>query len=104
MANGHGGAREGAGRPAGAVSKAKRGLMAKAEKYAESALQTLVDVAGNVDESAAARVSAANSILDRAYGKPAQGVDLDAKISTGDPLTSLLEKVAAAGNKVTDAR
>jgi len=103
MANGHGGAREGAGRPPGAVSKAKRELMSMAEDHAEAALQTLVDIAGNKDEAAAARVSAANSILDRAYGRPAQGVNLDATISTSDPLSTLLEKVAAAGNKVTDA-
>ena len=38
--------------------------------YTEEALQTLVDVARN-GRTDAARVSAANALLDRAYGKPA---------------------------------
>jgi hypothetical protein len=33
------------------------------------------------EHPAAARVSAANGILDRAHGKPAQAVDVDATIS-----------------------
>ena len=41
-----------------------------AKTYAEEALQTLVDVARN-GRTDAARVSAANALLDRGYGKPA---------------------------------
>ena len=41
-----------------------------AKTYTEEALQTLVDVARN-GRTDAARVSAANALLDRAYGKPA---------------------------------
>ena len=37
--------------------------------YTKEALQTLVDIARN-GRTDAARVSAANAILDRAYGKP----------------------------------
>ena len=40
-----------------------------AKAYTEDALQTLVDVARN-GRTDAARVSAANALLDRAYGKP----------------------------------
>ncbi len=36
----------------------------------------LVGIAGNAEASDAARVSAANAILDRGYGKPAQSVAL----------------------------
>ena len=41
-----------------------------AKPYTEEALQALVDVARN-GRTDAARVSAANALLDRAYGKPA---------------------------------
>ena len=69
----HGGFREGAGRPSGSTNKSSpaqsQRLSELAKTYSEEALQTLVDVArkGRTD---AARVSAANAILDRAYGKP----------------------------------
>lgn len=69
-----GGYREGAGRPVGTVNKAspqqRQSLSELAQTYTEEALQTLLDIArhGRTD---AARVSAANAILDRGYGKPA---------------------------------
>ena len=69
-----GGARPGAGRKKGKVSQAKRDLAEMAKKYAEVALKTLVDVATDAKAPEAARVSAANGILDRAYGKPMQAV------------------------------
>ena len=68
-----GGAREGAGRPAGAINKAtpaqSQRLSELAKTYTEDALNTLIDVARN-GRTDAARVSAANAILDRGYGKP----------------------------------
>ncbi len=74
-----GGKREGAGRPQGATNRATRAFKEVASEYSEQALSVLVDVMENGD-SAAARVSAANSILDRAYGKPKQAVDVDANV------------------------
>ena len=76
----HGGARENAGRKPGKVSAAKREIMDMAKDHAELALQVLVDIATS-GEAESARVSAANAILDRAYGKPVQGVTL---AGTGD--------------------
>jgi hypothetical protein len=73
MATKHGGARPGAGRKLGKVSQAKRDLAEMAKDHAELALQTLVEVA-TASESDAARVSAANALLDRGYGRPAQSV------------------------------
>jgi 3-oxoacyl-ACP reductase-like protein len=70
-----GGARPGAGRKRGKVSKAKRALAEMAKEHAEAALRTLVEIATR-DGAASARVSAATAILDRAYGKPSQAVDL----------------------------
>ena len=44
-------------------------LSERAKVHTKDALQTLVDIAINGREDAA-RISAANAILDRAYGKP----------------------------------
>ena len=70
----HGGFREGAGRPSGSTNKSSpeqtKRLSELAKTYTDEALQTLVDVARN-GRTDAARVSAANALLDRAYGKPA---------------------------------
>ena len=70
---GRGGYREGAGRPLGSSNKCtteqSQRLSELAKTYTEEALLTLVDVARN-GRTDAARVSAANSLLDRAYGKP----------------------------------
>ncbi|MBK0398536.1 hypothetical protein H0I76_05000 [Limibaculum sp. M0105] len=67
--SGHGGRRLGAGRKPGAVSQAKRFIAEMAREHSEEALAALIDVALH-GKSEAARVSAANSILDRAYGRP----------------------------------
>ena len=69
----HGGARMGAGRPTGALNKATKEQGARLSELAKSrtdiAFSTLVDVAIN-GSSDTARIAAANSILDRGYGKP----------------------------------
>ncbi len=69
----HGGKREGAGRPTGVPNKATREQGARlselAKSYTDIAFSTLVDVALN-GSSDTARIAAANSILDRGYGKP----------------------------------
>ena len=68
-----GGYREGAGRPAGSTNKSSpkqsQRLSELAKTYTEEALETLVDVARN-GRTDAARVSAANALLDRAFGRP----------------------------------
>lgn len=75
---GRGGARSGAGRPKGSKDKATREAGATigelARGYTDLAIKTLAEIATQ-GESDAARVSAANALLDRGYGKPAQSVD-----------------------------
>ena len=71
----HGGARSGAGRKPGKVGKAKRELIDMAKDHAERALSILVQIASDDEAPAAARVSAANAILDRGYGKPPQALE-----------------------------
>ena len=75
-----GGKREGAGRKAGVPNKAttenRRTISEAAREFTPLAIRVLAEVAQK-SESDAARVSAANAILDRAYGKPAQAVGGD---------------------------
>lgn len=75
----HGGKRAGAGRKPGAVSKAKRELAEMAKDKAGRALEVLAEIMEK-GESDAARVSAANAILDRGYGRPSQAMQIG-----GDP-------------------
>lgn len=67
------------GRKPGQPNKATADIKEAAREYSADALRVLVDVAMNGD-SAAARVSAANAILDRAHGKPTQAVEMDATL------------------------
>ncbi len=69
-----GGKRDGAGRPKGAVNKVTADIRQAAQEYSARALEVLVSVA-TTGESEAARVAAANAILDRAHGKPTQSVE-----------------------------
>ena len=72
----HGGKRPGAGRKPGKVGEAKRALAEMAQEHAEAAMRTLASIHADPETPAAARVSAATAILDRAYGRPPQSLDL----------------------------
>lgn len=74
-----GGRREGAGRPKGAVNKATADVREAARAFTNDALEVLALIMTS-GESEAARVAAANSILDRGHGKPKQSVDVDATV------------------------
>ena len=64
------------GRPRGSVTKSKLELRDLAREYTEVALRTLVEVCRRGD-SDSSRVSAANALLDRGYGKPLQGINIE---------------------------
>lgn len=83
-----GGARPGAGRPKGSINKVKKSLAEEARKYGPEALQALVNVM-RTDPSNAVRKDAANSILDRGYGKPSQYMDIDADIKSDVLVTAI---------------
>jgi len=72
--NKRGGKRPGAGRPKGTPNKATSAVKEFAQEYTEVALMALVEIVKNKDAPHAARVSAANSILDRGHGKPTQTI------------------------------
>ena len=60
-----------------------------AREYTGEAIETLVAIMTNPKAAPAARVSAANSLLDRGYGKPPQHI-------TGDVATSYVATTARA--------
>lgn len=84
-----GGKREGAGRPKGAVSKATASIKAAASEFSSEALSVLVTVARDGGAPAAARVAAANAILDRAHGKPKQSVELEGEVDVNQTVTAV---------------
>ncbi len=60
----------------GGRPKASARVRDAAREHTEAAIAVLVQIA-TAGESEAARVAAANAILDRGYGKPSQPVDGD---------------------------
>lgn len=64
-----------------------------AQQYTDTAVKTLVEIAQNPKAKDSARVMAANAILDRAYGKPAQySENLNMNVSYEDYLLELARK------------
>lgn len=61
-------------RPRGALNKATAEVKTAARAYTDKALKTLAKIMESEKANDAARVSAANAILDRAYGKPPQAI------------------------------
>lgn len=81
----HGGKRPGAGRKPGHVSKAKLDIAERAKTHGDAALRTLASIMADADAPHSARVSAANAILDRGYGKPPQALDHSSSDGTMTP-------------------
>lgn len=71
------------GRAKGVPNKATASIREIARQYTTEAVEALVGVLRSPTEPAAARVAAANAILDRGYGKPSQPVTGD---EDGNPL------------------
>jgi hypothetical protein len=96
VTKGRGGARPGAGRPRGKISAAKLAIAEAAQEHATEALQMLVQIAQDATAPAAARVSAANAILDRAYGRPSAPLQHDAT----DGFTAAIAELSRRGSAV----
>ncbi len=62
----------GQGRPKGAVNKATVDVKLAAQAYTQEALETLAEIMRDKAQAGAARVSAANAIMDRGHGKAMQ--------------------------------
>jgi hypothetical protein len=59
------------------VAKTPTQIRSLARSHTESAVNTLVGIMNQAEAPPAARVAAANAILDRGWGKPAQPIDGD---------------------------
>jgi len=59
------------GRPKGCAE-----IQALARSYAPDAMRCLAEIVNDVGAKESARVAAANSILDRGYGKPSQHISI----------------------------
>lgn len=70
-----------------------------AQQYTTKAIKGLVAIAEDDEAPAIARVSAWNSILDRAYGKPAQAVDLS---NSDGSLTDLFAAAVMLANGINE--
>ena len=79
MARGHGGPRPGSGRKPGKVSAAKLDIAERAKSHGEAALLTLADIMADPEAPHNARVSAANALLDRGFGRPMQALEMSGK-------------------------
>ena len=84
MANKRGGARPGAGRPKGSLGAKRVPVIKLAQEHTELAFNVLIEIASDPSLSPAARVSAANSILDRGHGKPVQPQEYGATETLAD--------------------
>lgn len=71
---GTGGSRAGAGRPPGSVNETTKAIRAAAQEHGPEMITELVRLAKE-SESDAARVAAANAVLDRGYGRPKQSLE-----------------------------
>ncbi len=72
---GTGGKRVGAGRKKGSVNKATVEIKALAQKHSDAAIKKLVKLMNDKETPAATQRAAANDILDRGFGKPAQAIE-----------------------------
>lgn len=70
-----GGRRPGSGRKPGTPNKTTAVLKEIAGQYTESAIKTLAAIMDDPEAPAAARVSAADKLLDRGHGRPTQTID-----------------------------
>lgn len=75
------------GRQKGTPNKSGQDLREAARKFTDQALKVLADIA-MAGESEAARVSAANALLDRGYGKPSNVLTGD---EDGGPIKAVHE-------------
>ena len=68
------------GRKKGTPNKSTMAVKEIAGEYGPEAIAALAEIMRSPEHPAAARVSAANGLLDRAYGRPMQALDVSAEL------------------------
>lgn len=99
---GHGGPRPGAGRKPGKVSRAKLDIAERAKTHGDAALRTLAEIMTDPEAPHSSRVSAANALLDRGFGKPVQAVDHSSTDGTMAPVVGFDIRIAGAAASDAD--
>lgn len=90
------------GNPSGRKKK-DLDLAALAQKHAEKAIMTLVDVMSDEGATPAARVGAASEILDRGFGRAPQSIDMNATMTLSGAFEDFIRMLnAGSGAKVID--
>ena len=79
------------------MARAPTEIRSLARQHTEAAIRTLAEIMGNQDVNEAARISAANSLLDRGWGKATQPISGDEE----NPLNVLhtIERVIVKANQ-----
>lgn len=80
-----GGKRPGSGRKKGVPNKTTRTIKQKAAEHGDNAITTLAAIMKDTENPPEVRIKAANSLLDRGFGKPPQYVEMDIN-PTGETL------------------
>lgn len=103
---GNGGRRPGAGRPKGVrnkiSSKIKASIGELAQQYTAAAIETLAEVMTDISAPPAARINAANALLDRGHGRPKQAVDHTSSDGSLAPITGFEIRIADAPDRDVD--
>jgi hypothetical protein len=94
-----------AGRPPGIPNRPTAEVRTAAQAYTTQAIETLAQIMSNEKETGAARVAAANAILDRGHGKPRQpltggdedGTPIKVDITDHDRAKAMAALLAKAG-------
>lgn len=64
------------GRRVGSLNKSNVELKQLAQQYTAQAIETLAEIMQDAEAPYSARITAANSLLDRGHGKPTQALEL----------------------------
>lgn len=79
------------GRKKGSLNKATVDVKEAAQAFTVDAIETLAKIMKGDEQPAAARVAAANALLDRGYGKPKQSMEVDATVRSHEDALAELE-------------
>jgi hypothetical protein len=69
-----------------------------ARQHGPAAFQRVLELCVSGDERIA--LAASQEVMNRAYGKPAQAVDVQATHNVGDPILDLLTRIAEHGRSI----
>jgi hypothetical protein len=70
-------------------------VVAIAKKHSPTMMGILVEIATNSKNSPSVRKDAAAEVLNRAYGRPRQAVDLNAEVDFGEAFNAFVRRIVA---------